>query len=355
MENGPGIGDVPIKNYTLSRWKGTKKLTPSKLQERELKKHACFNCPVACTKTLEYDGAWTRAPEYETLAMLGANVQVDDLEKIIEWNVLANDLGLDTISLGATISCFLETIQEELIDIDPTKFGIKKIQDEEKGDYWDVWGCDEAISTLIPMIAARDGIGDQLADGVKRFIETNSLPEDMDTTGKGLEMPAHEPRGNNLAALDYATTPRGAFHCYMPMLLSSNMNLKNDIGLSSLVDRFGKDETIVDAVIKIQDAATVFDACGGCIFGFQTLSEVQPWVDAVNAVKGANLDIDSWMEAGSRIFNLKRKYNEKLGITKEDDTLGKRFFNKIKKGGTKKNIPPLEEILPMYYQKRGWN
>jgi len=62
-----------------------------------------------------------------------------------------------------------------------------------------------------------------------------------------------------------------------------------------------------------------------------------------------------WIEAGERIFNMKRSYNLKCGTTKDDDTYGTRFLNPLDKGGTRKNVPPLEDLLKHYYELRGWD
>ncbi|MHA1805161.1 MAG: aldehyde ferredoxin oxidoreductase family protein [Promethearchaeota archaeon] len=354
MDNYVSAGDVPIKNYTESRWKGTKKIGAYAVKERgQIKHHGCFNCPVACRGKIEYQGEWVDWPEYEFLAMLGANLYIDDLETLIKWNVIINDHGIDCITLGATLGCFLEAAERGLLDVDLKSLGFQP--DPEKEGSFIIWGNVEPIERLIQMIAFREGIGNDLAEGVKRFCELKNLPEDLHTHVKGLEVPAHEPRANNMTALDYATSSRGAYHCFEPLHLSFMMNLKKDIALSEKIDPFSKNETPIIAVKKIQDTSEAFTACGGCIFGFHYTDQITPWIECLNAITGTTYTVDSWMKCGEKIFNLKRKFNVACGITKEDDTLGKRFFTPIEKGGTKKNIPPLKEMLTRYYEFRGWN
>ena len=353
MDNFISIGDVPIKNYTMSRWPGTKKIGFYALQTRgEIKHHACFNCPVTCRANIEYKGKWVAWPGYEMLAMMGSNLFVDDLNALIKWNLLVNDLGIDLISLGGNIACFLEAAERKLLNMNLSELGFK--QDPEKSENYQIWGAIEPIEELIKMITYREGIGNDLAEGVQNFCLIRNLPHDLSTVGKGLEIPAHEPRSSNLTALDYATTCRGAYHCYEPMQLSSGLTLKKELGLTELVDRFSKEEA-VDAVIKIQDASEAYSACGGCIFGFWYTQEITPWIKALNAITGRSYSVDTWMKAGELIFNIKRSYNMDCGITKDDDTFGSRFFTPIPKGGTKKNIPPLDELLPKYYELRGWD
>ncbi len=354
MDNYVSAGDVPIKYYTESRWKGTKSIGGYAVKERgEAKHYGCFNCPVACRGKIEYEQEWVAWPEYEMLAMMGSNLLIDDLEAIIKWNVMLNDYGVDCISLGAVIGCFLEAAERGLLDVDLKELGF--LPDPEKPDSFQVWGVTKPVEKLFKMIVNREGIGNDLAEGVKKFCESKRLPEDLDTPTKGLEVPAHEPRSNNMTALDYATTSRGAYHCFEPLHLSFLMNLKKDIGLSDKIDPYLNDLTLIEAVKKIQDASEAFSACGGCIFGFHFTDQVTPWIESLNAITGSSHTITSWMECGENIINLKRKYNLACGITKKDDTIGKRFFTPIQKGGTKKNVPPLKEMLVKYYELRGWN
>ena len=347
LDSMASVGDINIKNYTMGRWIGIKKTGAKALNARgEVKMHACFNCPTACRGYVEYEGEWVTRPEYETLGMLGSNLLVNDLEALIKWNLIVNDLGLDSISLGAVIGCFLESIERKLIDVNLDEFGFT----EEN-----IWGAIGPIEKLFTKIAYRDGIGDDLAEGVRSFCEVKRLPEELSMHGKGLEIPAHEPRANNLTALDYATTPRGAYHCYEPMHLSSYMNQKEEIGLTKQVDRFGTGDDVAEAVIKIQDASEAFSACGGCIFGFWFIHKLTPWINGLNGITGRANTIDDFMKAGQNIIRMKRVFNVKCGITIADDNFGKRFYTPLEKGGTKRNIPPLEGLLEKYYQIRKWD
>ncbi len=354
MDNYVSSGDVPIKNFTLSRWKPTKSIGAFAIRERgEVKHYGCFNCPVACRGKIEYEGDWVVWPEYEMLAMMGSNLFIADLEAIIKWNLMVNDYGIDCISLGNTLACFLEAAERKLLDVNLDDLGFKT--DPEKEGSYQIWGATEPIEKLIKMVAYREGIGNDIADGVRKFCEIKNLPDDLATHGKGLEIPAHEPRANNMTALDYATSSRGAYHCYEPLHFSFVMNLKKEIGITERIEPFTSDEFTISAVKKIQDAGEAFTACGGCIFGFHYAFEITPWIEALNAITGSSHIVDTWMKCGKDIFNMKRKYNLDCGITKEDDTIGTRFFTPISKGGTKKNVPPLNELVEKYYELRGWD
>lgn len=352
MDNYVSAGDVPIKNFTESRWKGTKSIgVYALLENHEVKHYSCFNCGTACRGRIEYEDEWVAWPEYEFLAMMGSNLYIDDLEALLRWNIIINDLGMDCISLGGVFGVFLEAIERKLIEVDYKNLGFEK--DQETGEY-KIWGSTGAIETLINMIAFRKGIGDELAEGVRIFCQKHNLPDDLHIYSKGLEIPAHEPRANNMTALDLSTSSRGAYHGFEPLHLSFAAHLKKEIGLTERIDPFSIDES-VNAVKKIQDACEAYTATGGCIFGFWYSSEIKPWVDAVNAITGRSYTVDDWVKIGETLFNMKRDYNEKCGISKKDDSIGSRFSIPIPKGGTKKNIPPLKEMLQKYYKLRGWN
>jgi aldehyde:ferredoxin oxidoreductase len=353
MDNYVSAGDVPIKNFTLSRWKGTKKIGFYSLKDSyELQHYSCFNCWTACRGKIKYNNEWVVWPEYEFLGMLGSNLYVDDLEALIRWNIRVNDLGMDCISLGGVLGVFLEAVERKLIEIDYNGLGFEK--DPETNQY-NIWGATSAIENLIELIAFRKEIGNDLADGVRIFCQNNNLPDDLNIQGKGLEVPAHEPRSNNLTALDFATSSRGAYHGYEPFHLSFSTHFKKELGLTERIDAFSGGEEVIDAVKKIQDACESYTATGGCMFGFFYSSEINPWVDAVNAITGRSYTVEDWVKIGENLFNSKRKYNIKCGIAKKDDSIGTRFSIPIPKGGTKGNIPPLKEMLEKYYNLRGWD
>lgn len=347
MDNGPHMGDVPIKNFSMSRWLGTKKIGGIALMDNfkdNVRTHSCFNCPVGCAKQLRYEGKWFGWPEYETLAMMGSNLMVDDLSAIVKWNIRMNDLGIDTISLGSVIAMYIEAIERRLL--------IKK---RDVLDVMPKWGDVSEIETLIDMIAYRKGIGNDLAEGVRNFCKIKGLPNDFETHGKGLEVPAHEPRSNNMTALDYITSPRGAYHCQMPMDISSAMYFKIELGIVEPINRFSKEHRVAELVKIVQDGSEAYCACGGCIFGFKWIPEVTPWIESLNSIVGESYTVDLWKAVGERLFNMKRVYNMSCGTTKADDIIGSRFSMSMKKGPNSGNVPPLEELTPVYYKIRGWD
>ena len=59
--------------------------------------------------------------------------------------------------------------------------------------------------------------------------------------------------------------------------------------------------------------------------------------------------------AGERIWNLERLFNEAAGFTAKDDSLPPRLLKEaVKMGPTEGQVNRLDEMLPEYYQVRGW-
>ena len=140
-------------------------------------------------------------PEYETISLLGSNLGVDDIEMVSHFNELCDGYGVDTISCGNVIGFAMECYEKGLIDRETT-------------DGLDLrFGNAEAVAALIPRIARREGLGDLLADGVRKAAERIGQGSDhfaMQT--KGMEYPAYEPRGAFAMGLAYAVASRGGCH-----------------------------------------------------------------------------------------------------------------------------------------------
>ena len=170
------------------------------------KNGACYNCPIACWKYSRIDYGKYRinelvGPEYETIALMGSNCGVDSIENIAYANLLCDDLGLDTISTGNVIGFAMECFEKGLI---------KK---EDTGGLELRFGNADAEIKLVENIAYRKGLGNTLAEGVKRVAEKiGKGSKNFAMHVKGLEFPGYDPRGAFGMALAYATSDRGACH-----------------------------------------------------------------------------------------------------------------------------------------------
>ena len=166
-------------------------------------------------------------------------------------------------------------------------------------------------------------------------------------TVKGQEFPAYDPRGIQGMGLAYATSNRGACH------LRGYTVASEVLGIPEKTDPLVTDGK-AGLVKAFQDATAAVDSSGLCVFTTfaWTLDNIAPQVDA--ACEG-DWSPERLVEVGERIWNLERDFNMKAGLTGKDDNLPKRFYKDAANVGPAKGLTTgLDEMLPEYYQLRGW-
>jgi aldehyde:ferredoxin oxidoreductase len=290
-----------------------------------------------------YKGQLTAGSEYETVGLMGTNLLVGDLPTVLKANQLCNRYGLDTISTGNVIGFAMEAWERGLI-------GAKDTGGAEL-----TWGNGQAVLEMIEQIAFKKGFGAVLEGGVKRAAEKiGGEAKEFALEVKGLEPPAHDPRAKMTVAVGYATSNRGACHLAAFTHDFEEGAPIDDLDLPELKDRFTS-EGKAENVVVMQHLMTMFDSLVCCKFGLFGGLTVNPLIEALNAVTGWSFDRKRFFQTGERIFNLKRLYNNRLGIGAKDDVLPKRMRSETKGGGTQDHLPPLEEMMKEYYSLRNWN
>ncbi|MGB1882052.1 MAG: aldehyde ferredoxin oxidoreductase C-terminal domain-containing protein, partial [Gammaproteobacteria bacterium] len=266
---------------------------------------------------------------------LGSDTGVDDLDALTYANFLCNEDGFDPISFGSTVAAAMEL------------FDIGALTLEDTGGVKMEFGSAEALTKAAELVAKGEGFGRDLALGSKRLCEKYGHPE-LSMTVKGQEFPAYDPRGIQGMGLTYATSNRGACHLRSYTVSSEIM------GVPVKTDPLST-EGKPDLVKAFQDATAAVDSSGLCVFttfGW-TLEDIAPQVDA--ACEGGWTP-ETMLEAGERIWNLERKFNLDAGLTKADDTLPARLLKDAAKTGPAKGmVNRLDEMLPQYYEIRGWS
>ena len=349
LEYCESVGDLPIKNWYQGSWKGAKKISGQFMAKTVLKKsYRCGRCIIGCGRTVEitagkYKVEEGAGPEYETLGMLGSNCLVDDIEIICKANELCNRYGLDTISTGSAISFCMEAYERGLV----TK--------EDTGGLKMEWGNGDALLEMIKKIVNRQDLGKLLGEGlVKASKEIGGNSCEFAVHVKGLDFPAHDPRAKVSVALGYATSNRGACHLQAFTHDFEDGAAMPDLGYKETISLFetkGKAKFVVD----FQHLMSMLDSLHCCkfiIFGGMT---VEPLVKVLNLVSGWDFSKEDFLKAGERIFNLKRLYNVREGISRKDDTLPPRILTHPRGGGAGDNLPYLNKMLDEYYQIRGWD
>jgi aldehyde:ferredoxin oxidoreductase len=334
-------GILCTRNFQTGVFEGAESISGETIAETILKrKRGCFSCPMACGRVTEigdpkFEGKG-EGPEYETTALFGASCGVDNLAAVTKANYLCNELGLDTIEAGNIVACAMELYEKGYL---PEKdIGFKAN-----------FGNAEALVKLVELMGKREGIGDLLSEGGYATAEKYGHPElFMGVKKQGL--PAYDPRGVQGMGLSYATSNRGACHVRSYLIATEilGINLKRD---PSATD--GKAAVLKD----FQDFTAVIDSTGLCLF--LSLAEGYGPDDVVPLLEvatGKSFTKEDIMLAGERIWNLERLYNLKAGLTKADDTLPPRFLKEpMPEGPFKGHVCKLDQMLPEYYQLRGWD
>ncbi|MDO8806406.1 MAG: aldehyde ferredoxin oxidoreductase family protein [Elusimicrobiota bacterium] len=339
-------GDLPIKNWQLGSWpEGAKKVCGQAMQPAMLDKHySCYACPIRCGKIYKHDklGLYGHGPEYETIGMLGANCLNDDPEAIAESNEWCNRYGMDTISAGAIFAFAIEAYERGIIT------------QKDTGGLALGWNGASVVA-LTHKIGRQEDIGRTLGLGVKKAAEKlGHNASEFAVHTKGLEYPAHDPRGHVSMALNYATACRGACHLEGLTYFLDRGIPAADFGYTKPGDpHLSSDKPPI--VVNMQNYMSVFNPLGMCKFLF--IGRVGPKKVArwLQLVCGWDATMDEVLLTGERIFNLKRMYNVGLGISRKDDVLPPRLYAEAKPDGSAKGVlPDMGNMLYSYYQLRNW-
>jgi aldehyde:ferredoxin oxidoreductase len=348
------MGALPTRNHRDVAFEGAKDISAEAMatpRATDGKKHlvtnqACFGCTIACGRISKMDKGhftvenkpqyWGASGglEYEAAWALGAANGVNDLEALQYANLLCNEQGMDPISFGATIGAVMELYQMGVLTTE--QLGIEA-----------PFGSARALAYFAEITANGEGFGKEIGQGSKRLTAKYGHPE-LSMSVKGQEFPAYDSRGIQGMGLTYATSNRGACH------LRSYTVASEVLGIPVKTDPLVADGK-PELVMAFQDATAAFDSAGVCIFtSFAwTLADVQP---QVAAACGEEFTMEKMNEIGERIWNMERDFNNRAGFTAADDTLPKRLLTEAAKTGPAKGLTSkLPEMLPKYYEVRGWN
>jgi len=325
------VGDAPVWNwrgvaardFPLRRSKG---ISDDAVIEYQVKSYGCRYCPVACGGIVHMDGERYRVeeghkPEYETLAAFGPLLLNDDLEAIVKINSLCDRYGLDTISTGTVAAFAMECAEHGLID-----------RTLENGLELS-WGRADAVVHLVGLIARREGIGDLLADGVKRAAERiGGEARSFAMHAGGQELPMHDSRYEPGLGLAYAVDPTPGRHNTANGGILDVPILRRMMAEKGLLppkryayERKGTEFALLNRYLQVLNCA------GLCMFSL-VMSE-PPLLDWLNASTGWGWSLDDMLQAGHRIQVLRHAFNLREGIPAGGFTLPPRAMGR----------PPLED------------
>jgi len=334
------LGFYPTRNFRQSQFSTADLHSGEKMAETILTKNtACYGCPIACGRVTKvetpkkYSGEG-EGPEYETVWALGASCGIDELAPIAKANYICNELGIDTIEAGATIACAMDLAESGYLPESDIGRRLK-------------FGDADAMVDLVAKTGTRQGFGDALAEGGYRLAEKYGHPE-LFMGVKKQAFPAYDGRGSQGMGLEYATSNRGACHVRGYLIASEVFGIPEKLEPAATEKKPAFD-------IAFQNLTAVVDSSGLCLFNTFAFG-AEEILDMINAATGRDYTLESLLAAGERIWNIERMFNLDAGLSAADDTLPPRILSEpIPEGPMAGKVCKLDDMLPEYYELRGWS
>ena len=355
-------GGLPTRNFASGWFAKAKAIDGQAIHERFVVRfETCYACAMRCKQVIAAEDPYLLdpaygAPEFESLAALGAYTGVSDLDAVCKAAELCNRYTLDTISAGATIAWAMDCFER----------GVITIQDTEGLELR--FGDGALLVQLVEMIAHREGLGDLLAEGLARAAalwgpEAGALAVHC----KGQPFPAHMPRVKRSLALAYATNPFGADHIsteHDPFLLPNfPSDLREKVKALGVLGTASLDDlgTLkVRLVAYSQRFFSLLDSLELCSFCFAPawIYDTAQLVALVRAITGWSTRLWELMKIGERRINLLRAFNAREGWDSRGDILPPRLAEPLIGGPTDGRAVDMEQwawAKKEYYKLMGWD
>ena len=328
------LGTLPTRNFQESHFDQAEALSAERWHAtRRHRRASCASCTIGCEHRFAFGSSETRV-ECESLFALGPLCGVGDPDVVLAAAHRCDELGIDTISAGATLAFAMECRQRGLLEGGP--------------------GFDEPDALLgwLDDIALRRGLGDRMAEGslrLARSIGKDSI--DFAPQVKGLEMPGYEPRTLQTLALGFAVGARGADH---------NRSGAYEADFSGEVDRLCGGADSARHAVETEDRAALIDSLILCKFVRGALDNFySDCAELLSAVTGQTFDEDALRSVAERVVHLRKAFNIREGWQPEDDTLPERFLSEALSSGPARGarLPRarLAGMIRDYNVTRGWN
>ncbi len=326
------LGALPTRNFQSGSFAEAPNLSPEELgATRSKTRESCVTCTIGCEHIYSLGSGGVRV-EYESLFALGSLCGVGDADTVLRASQRCDELGLDTISAGGTIAFAMECVERGWLN-----------------QPWLKFGSAEALLRAIEMIAAREGIGDLLAEGSRcaaAVIGHNSIA--IAPQVKGLEIPGYEPRALQTMALGFAVGPRGADH---------NRSGAYEIDFSEKVDRRHVTIDAVRHAIETEDKAALMDSLILCKFLRGVFTDFYAEsAQMLRSVTGWDATAEELRETARRIVSAKRQFNLLAGWTPAEDTLPDRFLSTPLPNDPAASLSRerLDALVAEYHRQRAW-
>ena len=332
---------LPVHNFSEGVYEFVDKISGDEMERFKIRQKGCPYCNMPCGNIMRANDVEVEV-DYENIAMLGSNIGMDHICKAAKLNRLADEMGMDTISLGGVLAFSMEASAKKLID--------EKIE----------WGDFKVTYDLALRIAEREGLGNLLAEGVKRAAEKiGKGSEKFAMHVKGLEISAYDCHAYVGMALAYGTSPIGAHHkdawfiSWEIKMIQEGKNVVSEEGVEKLV-------------LMQNIRGGIFESLTTCRLPWIELGyPIERYTDHLKAITGISFTMKDLYKIAKRIYTLIRAFwireysTMNLKWSKYMDYVPKKWFeNPLTKGplkGAKLDPTTYDKMLQWYYEIRGWD
>lgn len=303
-----------------------------------LRGQGCFACPIACIKKTDVRHPLFKgkgmAPTYLAIGALGMNCGLSDLEAIGIANMLCAEMGLDPVATGGTLATAMELMEKGVVSKETLNMDLR-------------FGHAEDITQALRLISTKDEHAERLGHGGEALAKQYNRP-DLFMGVKGFPMAPFDPRGIQGMGLHFATCNYGPHHIYAYTFIDELLNVHENMDPWTTE---GKPELVK----RYQEMTAIMDSLGLCNWPLMGL-RINNFVPMVNSCLGTSYKVEELLLIGERIWNLERLFNMAAGFDHSQDILPERFLKEeISNGPAQGQVNRLAEMLPMYYQLRGWD
>lgn len=301
------LGSLPTRNFSSGQFEGVENISGEHMRQLIIDRggesdpsHACMaGCTIRCSNIFAgEDGKAIVSPvEYETIGLMGSNLGIGSLDTIAKLNWHVNDLGLDSIEIGAALGVACEA-------------GLMTFGDGERA------------LELLDEIRKSSPVGRILGNGAGmtgRVFNVKRIP-----VVKNQAISAYDPRAIKGTGVTYATSPQGADHtCGLTIRLKIDHR-----------DPRGQWEHSLKAQINMAG----YDTLGACIFaGYGFAAAPETICELLNARYGTHYDAGVLQALGRETLSLELQFNRMAGFTTA--------HNRLPEWMTKENLPPFDTVF----------
>ncbi|MFX1378720.1 MAG: aldehyde ferredoxin oxidoreductase C-terminal domain-containing protein [Promethearchaeota archaeon] len=326
-----GYGGIPTKNFQRGSYDMIDNISGESLHDLVVarggkKRIACSpTCVIKCSNLVvdEQGNHITSSLEYETMALNGSNLMIDDLDSIAKIDHLCDDLGLDTIEFGGTVGVAMDC---------------GKIK----------WGDSNKVFEILDNEIRNDTKeGNLYGNGVKNIGEILKAKRIPQVKGQGIS--AYDSRVFKAMGVTYATSPMGADHTAGAAIANRVPSLHKDYG------ELTKNEHKLDLSFELQIYTAIMDSMGCCYFIGPSYENMEILANAINAMYDITLTREEIIKIGIDIIRNELLFNEKAGITQEMNEIPSFFRDEYSEPTGLKYSIDKEDLKDFWARLNGYN